>query len=57
MWFEDLQPCTYFPFIPAKLVAVGWLERGKAYSRGGMPSRPAAPVIVRARAANQEDFG
>ena len=40
---EDLQPCTYFPFVPAKLVAVGWLERGKAYSRVGLPQRPAAP--------------
>jgi hypothetical protein len=33
MWFEDLAPCTYFPG-EAKLVAVGWLERGKPYAAG-----------------------
>ena len=38
MWFEDLSPCTYFP-ADAKLVAVGWLERGKPYSTGAVDRR------------------
>lgn len=35
MWFEDLTPCTYFA-ADTKLVAVGWIERGKPYVTGHM---------------------
>jgi hypothetical protein len=38
LWFEDLSPCTYFP-AEAKLVAVGWLERGTPYSTGAVDRR------------------
>jgi hypothetical protein len=38
LWFEDLAPCTYFPG-EAKLVAVGWLERGKPYASGNVDRR------------------
>jgi hypothetical protein len=33
VWFDDLSPCTYFP-LDAKLLAVGWLERGKPFNTG-----------------------
>jgi hypothetical protein len=42
LWFEDLSPCTYFT-ADAKLVAVGWLERGKPHSTGQVD-----PAVYRA---------
>lgn len=33
-WFEDLQACTYFRGDCSRLLAVGWLEQGRPYSRG-----------------------
>ena len=38
MWFDDLSPCTYFP-ADAKLLAVGWLERGNPYRTGTVDRR------------------
>ena len=35
MWYEDLSPCTYFP-TDVKLIAVGWLERGKPFRTGNV---------------------
>ena len=35
MWFEDLRPWRYLSVkTPWPLLAVGWLERGKAYAIG-----------------------
>jgi len=42
LWFEDLQPCTYFPFIPTKLWPSDGSNAAKRTRRVGMPSRPAA---------------
>lgn len=38
MWFEDESPCTYFS-VDAKLIAVGWLERGRSYPTGPVDRR------------------
>jgi hypothetical protein len=47
MWFEDLSPCTCFP-VDAKLVAVGWLDRGKPYPTGAV-ERLAYDALVEMR--------
>jgi len=47
LWFEDLSPCTYFP-VDVKLVAVGWLERGRPYA-GGDIDRDVFDALVEMR--------
>ena len=40
--FEDLTPCTYQRFNPARrnlVLAVGWLQRGYEFNRGDVPER------------------
>ena len=33
-WYADLSPCDYFGFSEPRLIAVGWLARDRAFSRG-----------------------
>ena len=48
-WYEDLTPCTYFDGEQphrAKLLAVGWLERGHAYHHGMVDSAVRTKLVA-----------
>jgi hypothetical protein len=45
-WYADLSPCDYFgPDSACFLRAVGWLERGKAFSSGSVDAKVYARLV------------
>ena len=50
MWYEDLTECDYFSKqLPVASIAVGWLEKGKLYTKGKIHNE----IVERTREFNK----